>query len=49
MQSLITRVTSPGGTTEAAFEVLEDSGVRDIFLKAITAARDRSADLGKPK
>ena len=49
MQSLITRVTSPGGTTEAAFEVLDDADVRAIFLKAITAARDRSAELGKPK
>ena len=49
MLSLIKRVTSPGGTTEAAFEVLDAEGVRAIFLKAITAARDRSAELGKPK
>ena len=49
MQSLITRVTSPGGTTEAAFGVLDEERVRDIFLKAITAARDRSAELGSPK
>ena len=49
MQSLIKRVTSPGGTTEAAFEVLDAEDVRAIFLKAITAARDRSAELGKPK
>ena len=47
MQSLIERVTSPGGTTEAAFGVLDKEGVRDIFLKAITAARDRGAELGK--
>lgn len=47
MASLIDRVKSPGGTTEAAFEVLDAAGVRDIFLKAITAARDRSADLGR--
>ncbi|MFQ5608790.1 MAG: pyrroline-5-carboxylate reductase [Woeseiaceae bacterium] len=49
MQSLITRVTSPGGTTEAAFRVLEDAGIRDIFLAAVTAARDRSAELGSSK
>jgi len=46
MDELIARVRSPGGTTEAAFDSLEQSGVRDIFLKALIAARDRATELG---
>lgn len=38
-------VTSPGGTTMAALERLEDAGVRDALRRAITAARDRGAQL----
>lgn len=41
-------VTSPGGTTEAALAVLESADFRDIFRRALQAARDRSVDLGKP-
>ena len=41
------RVTSPGGTTEAALQSFEDDGLRDIFLQALTKARDRSIDLSK--
>lgn len=45
------RVTSPGGTTEQALKVLEEAGVRDIFQRALEAARDRSqalaAELGE--
>ncbi len=44
--SLRASVTSPGGTTEAATNVLEQAGIRDIFRKALTAARDRSIELG---
>jgi pyrroline-5-carboxylate reductase len=40
-------VTSPGGTTAAALKVFEDGGFRDLVLKALTAARDRSIELGK--
>ena len=40
-------VTSPGGTTEAAIQVLEQAGMRQIFKLAVTAARKRSADLAK--
>lgn len=47
MKTLIGRVSSPGGTTMAAFECLEDDGVRDIFATAITAARDRAVYLAK--
>ncbi len=41
------RVTSPGGTTEAALQSFEDDGLRDIFLQALTKARDRSQELSK--
>jgi pyrroline-5-carboxylate reductase len=41
-------VTSPGGTTEAALAVLESADFRDIFRRALQAARDRSVELGKP-
>lgn len=35
------KVTSPGGTTEAALMVMNDSGFCDIITQALTAARDR--------
>ncbi|HZW58807.1 MAG TPA: pyrroline-5-carboxylate reductase [Woeseiaceae bacterium] len=45
MPALIDRVRSPGGTTMAAFELLDASDVRAIFAKAIDAARERAAEL----
>ena len=40
-------VTSPGGTTEAALEVLmADDGLVPLLKKAVLAARDRSRELG---
>jgi pyrroline-5-carboxylate reductase len=39
-------VTSKGGTTAAAMAVLERAGFRDIVREALTAARDRSVELG---
>lgn len=39
------KVTSPGGTTQAALNVFESAQLRDIFLKALVAARDRSREL----
>jgi pyrroline-5-carboxylate reductase len=42
MDTLISRVRSPGGTTAAALDSLEASGIRDIFAAALTAARDRA-------
>lgn len=45
MSVLIDRVRSPGGTTAAAFELLESADVRGIFAAAIQAARDRSIAL----
>jgi len=40
-------VTSPGGTTAAALAVMEQAGIRDILRRALTAARDRGAELGR--
>ncbi len=45
MDELIARVRSPGGTTAAALDSLDASGVRDIFREALTAARDRATAL----
>ena len=45
MDTLISRVRSPGGTTAAALDELEARGVRDIFAAALTAARDRATKL----
>jgi pyrroline-5-carboxylate reductase len=39
------RVTSPGGTTEAALAVLQRGGLAGLFEEALTAARDRSVTL----
>jgi pyrroline-5-carboxylate reductase len=39
-------VTSPGGTTTRAIRELEVSGVRAAFLSAISAAAERSRELG---
>ena len=39
------RVTSPGGTTEAALEEFEQGDLRALFVRAITRARDRSIEL----
>jgi len=40
------RVTSPGGTTAAALEVLERHNVRGAFAEAVSAAVKRSKELG---
>ena len=41
------RVTSPNGTTEAAINSFEDDNFKAIFLKALTAADQRSKSLAK--
>jgi len=46
-ESLRAKVTSPGGTTQAALEVLEKGGLKEIFSRAIKAARKRAKELGK--
>ncbi len=45
MDTLIARVRSPGGTTAAAFDYLDQTDFRDIFSAAVIAARDRAVDL----
>ena len=45
--SLQTQVTSPGGTTEAAINVLNNSGVRDALQQAVSAARARGGELAE--
>jgi len=42
MDELIARVRSPGGTTAAALDSLEQQDVRVIFAAALQAARDRA-------
>jgi len=44
-ETLRKKVTSPGGTTEAAFEILETNGVKQNIIDAIAAAALRSKDL----
>lgn len=39
------RVTSPGGTTQAAMDVMRSEGFRDVVQRAAEAARKRSIEL----
>jgi len=41
------RVTSPGGTTQAAVEILDKNGCEEILIRAVHAARERSIELAK--
>ena len=41
------RVTSPGGTTQAAVEMLDKNGCEEILIRAVHAARERSVELAK--
>ena len=41
------RVTSPGGTTEAALDILESGGIRPLLARALSAARTRSEELSR--
>jgi pyrroline-5-carboxylate reductase len=40
------KVTSPGGTTEAAIRTLDGSDARDLVVRALHAAEHRSRELG---
>lgn len=40
------KVTSKGGTTEAALKAFEEQKLAERFLRAVEAARDRGAELG---
>jgi pyrroline-5-carboxylate reductase len=41
------RVTSKGGTTEAALQTMEERGVREGFIAGVLAANNRSRELGE--
>jgi pyrroline-5-carboxylate reductase len=45
-ERLRAQVTSKGGTTERALEVLEAAGVKERFVEAVKAACERSRELG---
>jgi pyrroline-5-carboxylate reductase len=46
-EELRRRVTSKGGTTEAAFRVFETKGLKEIIKEALGAARDRARELSE--
>ncbi len=39
------RVTSPGGTTERALDILDEGGLRPLFQQALAGASERSVEL----
>ncbi len=41
------RVTSPGGTTQAAIDVLEQAHVKDLLVTAVRRAAERARELGR--
>lgn len=47
-QALRSKVTSPGGTTEAALSLLESRQVKDHMVDAVLAAARRSQELSRP-
>ena len=48
-QTLRKKVTSPGGTTEKALEVLAENEFVDIIMQAVRAAEKRSKELREKK
>jgi pyrroline-5-carboxylate reductase len=45
--TLRTKVTSKGGTTEAALAVMNEEKMKDAFVRAVRAANVRALDLGE--
>lgn len=48
-RSLYEQIMSPGGTTEAGFNVLKEHGVQDALITCIEKAYERSQQLGNKK
>jgi len=46
-RELLERVTSPGGTTERALDILESGGIRTLVTQAVSAACERSDELSR--
>lgn len=46
-KTLRENVTSPGGTTQAALNVLMDGRLEDLFTEALTSAKERSVELNQ--
>ena len=46
-EELRRRVTSPGGTTQAALEVMDERDVRESLVAAVRRAAERSRELGR--
>jgi len=44
---LVKIVSSPGGTTVAGREILENSDVKDVLVRVVKRATERSKELGK--
>jgi pyrroline-5-carboxylate reductase len=44
-EMLINKIKSPGGTTQAGLESLEDSKIDSIFRDAFRAAKERSIEI----
>jgi pyrroline-5-carboxylate reductase len=49
LETLIKKVASKGGTTEAAFDVLKKNNFAEIFANAILRAEERSRELSQIK
>lgn len=47
-EALRAKVTSKGGTTEAAIRLLDEAGVQDAIVQALLAAQKRSVELSNP-
>ena len=48
-ESLINKIKSPSGTTQAGLESLEKNNLDKIFQDAFQAAEDRSIDISNEK
>jgi pyrroline-5-carboxylate reductase len=46
-EALRRKVTSPGGTTEAAFQILNKNKVKEAFIAALSRAAERSRELSQ--